>query len=144
MAVEAVRSYIKRGKYTAFCFKCRVASRKKTDTYSKYITKGGYVRIRIPSHPKANQSGSVFEHTVVMEKIMGRKLELGENVHHKNRKKDDNRPENLELWTTSQPKGARVTDLVLDMVRDEMLGIINDDKVDEIIRKVRSRIELGV
>lgn len=32
--------------------------------------------------------------------------------YSKNGIRDDNRPENLELWTKSQPAGQRVVDLV--------------------------------
>lgn len=72
----------------------------------------GYESFFDPSHPMARGCGNVHVHRAVMMEIIGRPLVKGENVHHKNGNRADNRPENLELWVTLQPSGQRPADLV--------------------------------
>lgn len=60
----------------------------------------------------------VREHREVMEAIVGRALLPGENVHHRNGVRDDNRPENLELWVTPPRSGQRVADLIAFVVAE--------------------------
>jgi len=68
----------------------------------------------MPEHPRARTGSGryVFEHILVMEGLLGRYLYPDETVHHINGLRDDNRPENLELWVRPQPSGIRATDAV--------------------------------
>ena len=44
-----------------------------------------------------HEGKKVYEHRVIMEKYLGRKLNKGEEIHHINGNKLDNRIENLEI-----------------------------------------------
>jgi hypothetical protein len=73
--------------------------------------KAGYIMIYMPEHPRAPRNNNyVFEHHLVMEESLDRLLVDGETVHHINGLRDDNRVENLELWTKPQPSGIRAKD----------------------------------
>lgn len=77
-----------------------------------YVMVSGYRSMYRPSHPNADRRGNIMEHRLVMAELLGRPLFPDENVHHINGVRDDNRPENLELWSSSQPAGQRVEDKV--------------------------------
>jgi hypothetical protein len=76
------------------------------------VDRRGYILVWAPDHPSrvGKRKPYVQEHRLVMEKHLGRILKPHEHVHHKNGKRDDNRIENLELWTTTHPYGVRVSD----------------------------------
>lgn len=99
---------------TGFCRPCFGANRRAgakkrrlTGRADGYVVLTGYW-----DHPNARLRGHILEHVKVMADMLGRALLPHENVHHINGVRDDNRPENLELWSHRQPKGQRIPDKV--------------------------------
>lgn len=72
----------------------------------RFVTENGYVRLTLDGGVR------VMEHRAVMAAALGRDLLGHESVHHRNGDRADNRLENLELWSSSQPSGQRVEDKV--------------------------------
>lgn len=88
-------------------FNCGIARTKSQENAKGHIDKHGY---RILARSKKFGYGQP-EHRKVMETVIGRKLEKHETVHHKNGIRKDNRPGNLELWSSRHGRGQRVTDV---------------------------------
>ena len=76
-----------------------------------------YVGIYSPDHPHATSEGYVMEHRLVMERKLGRYLEVGELVHHINGIQHDNRPENLELMDGHKVHAQKHADAIKEVER---------------------------
>lgn len=64
----------------------------------RVVASNGYVLIRVGvGHYLADVRGYAYEHRLVAEKMLGRRLHPGEQVHHRDECKSNNDPSNLEV-----------------------------------------------
>lgn len=124
---------------------CITPSHLRTATHRKYVERTkrqhGYYVVNVPDR------GQVYEHRLVMERHLGRRLETNEHVHHKNGIKTDNRLENLEVLLAGDHHRRHA--LIPDAEVREMIR--RGDTFDSIAgrgisrhRIVRLRRELGI
>lgn len=97
---------------TRYSVKCKNCARSKStyDNPSWREDKDGYIVASIVDDFGVTRHTS--QHRLVMERHVGRRLFSQESVHHKNGIRDDNRLENLELWSCSHPSGQRIEDKI--------------------------------
>lgn len=102
------------GDHASYCRPCRSKRRKEQgerlnkqhqiEHGPRYRNLQGYILVQVNGTYEP-------EHRVVLEQQLGREMRQGESVHHKNGVRDDNRPENLELWVGPIRHGQRAGDL---------------------------------
>lgn len=105
------------------CKRCSLKDVRKNAKRADWVSKDGYVMTRNYPNPHKTKSGIVPRsvHRVVMEHMLGRELLPTETVHHINGIRTDNRPANLELWSTRHPRGQRIPDILdfaFDMIKN--------------------------
>lgn len=93
----------------------------------RYVDASGYVRLNMPDHPLAYESGYVLEHHLVAYELLGRRLLPNEVVHHKDENRENNSPENLAVMTRSahislHHKGKVVTPETRSLIRSIRLA----------------------
>lgn len=106
------------------------------------LTDEGYVDILVGrDHPMAKRSGYALEHRIVMSELLGRPLKRAERVHHINGVRDDNRPDNLELWVpsgsrTEHPNGIRLVDSVMHEMES-----LRPHELERVLAKAKQLLE---
>jgi hypothetical protein len=119
-----------RGKHVRY-IKGHSGGKKKRTIGEKKLSEAGYVLVWQPDHPR-NHMGWVFEHVLVMEAKLGRPLPPEERVHHKDRDRQNNDPDNLTLLP-SEAEHRRlhaVEDKVWDRARPDLTGCIDCGRSD--------------
>jgi hypothetical protein len=99
----------------------------------------GYKNVHGYIEVKSLDGRRMYEHRLVMEKHIGRKLTSEESVHHLNGQRDDNRIENLELWSSAHPYGQRAGDKVAH-AREILARYGDDDERQRYALKERSDV----
>ncbi len=89
--LQCGKEFLAKHKSPKYCsMKCSGLHRR-----NPYILKKGYKKILIPTHPRSDKKGYVFEHIVVAEAMLGRALYEKEEVHHKDKNRQNNDKSNL-------------------------------------------------
>jgi len=67
----------------------------------RFVGSAGYTYVKADGHKEARFDGYVHEHRIVAEQLVGRSLREGEVVHHRDRNRLNNDPDNLFVFPSS-------------------------------------------
>ncbi len=90
----------------------------------------GYILIKDYNHPNKNSHNDILEHIKVMSEFLNRPIKKGEIIHHINMVRDDNRLENLYLYSSiaSHVKAhGRLNKLVKKLINNKILKFENGE-----------------
>jgi len=130
-------------KFNGLCVKChskknhkKMVGKPSCNWKGGCVKHGGYNWVFLkkddPYYPMINNGGYVLEHRLVVAKHLGRCLERWEIVHHKNRIKDDNRIENLELLPNqSSHVSLQEMGLEIEKLKQKVFELENANRVLE-------------
>lgn len=88
-------SDIKRGRGKFCSHKCEMQLENHPRWKGGRKKHGGYILIKKPDHPNKDKHGYIYEHRLIVEKQIGRYLHRWEIVHHIDKIRDNNIPQNL-------------------------------------------------
>jgi len=97
--ISRAKTGIKQSKET---IEKRIKTRKLNNSFrNMFITTQGYVSLYKPNHESSQKTGYIFEHRYIIDKILNRRLNSKEQIHHKDLNKRNNDINNLVLFENS-------------------------------------------
>lgn len=118
--------------------KLQHAADRQFDVFPSYkggptTTRGGYIHEFVGEHPLANMWGFVAQHRLVASDTLGRPLQKGEVVHHKDNCRTNNAPANLEVMTQAAHRQHHWAELA-DLLRIPL----DETEVSDLLQETRS------
>lgn len=94
------KKYVDHGHMTLH-LRCRPSHEHPQFKAHRLVDANGYIVVRVGrEHHLADKQGHAYEHRLVAEKMLGRRLRPREQVHHANGNRADNRPGNLQVYAS--------------------------------------------
>ncbi len=94
-SIVGIKTRFKKGHMPINVFKKGQFGEKSGHWKGGKINSHGYIRLLTPQHPLTDNQGYVKRSRLICEKRLGRYLKRSEMVHHINKIKTDDQPENL-------------------------------------------------